>query len=175
MVDDRAKDEGSVRSPHDFLAAPLWVRHHAEDVAGMVYDAGDIVDRTVWVGVRGRLPRAVGVSKYYPASVLQFADRFGVCEVVSFPMGYWDSQYSSVFYPPREGGLGRFRANGCPFAAELECVVSGQSTWEEACLAEDLKPVAYADDDSSLFCKIHDSAHHRREPCDGAAAEVIAV
>ena len=69
MVDDRAKDEGTVCSPYDFLAAPLRVRHHAEDVACMVYDAGDIVDGTVWIGVRGRLPCAVGVSKYYSASV----------------------------------------------------------------------------------------------------------
>ena len=90
-------------------------------------------------------------------------------------MGYWDSQNLSVCDLPRERGLGRFRANGCPFAAELECVVSGQSAWEEACLAEDLEPVAYADDDSSARREIHDSAHYRRESCDGAAAEVIAV
>ena len=90
-------------------------------------------------------------------------------------MGYWDSQNLSVCDPSGERSLGRFRANGCPFTAELECVVSRQGAWEEACLAEDLKPVAYPDDDSSARREIHDSAHYWRESCDGAAAEVIAV
>src|SRR5438270_198063 len=59
--------------------------------------------------------------------------------------------------------------------AELTDVVADQRTGQEACLAEDLEPVADAPDQAPVGGEADDRVHHRAEAGDRTAAEVVAV
>jgi hypothetical protein len=60
-------------------------------------------------------------------------------------------------------------------ADELALLVADQRAGEQVGLAEDLEAVADAEDRHPLVRGVDDLGHHRREPGDGAGAEVVAV
>src|SRR5207253_5542579 len=53
--------------------------------------------------------------------------------------------------------------------------VADQRSWQEAGLAEDLEPVADAEDRRTPCCERRHLAHHRSEPGDRVATEVVPV
>src|SRR5437879_13210426 len=51
-LEQREQDQTSVFVPKQRVGAALWVGHQAEDIAGVVDDPRDVVERAVGVGLR---------------------------------------------------------------------------------------------------------------------------
>jgi hypothetical protein len=74
-----------------------------------------------------------------------------------------------------EGRRGRLDGDGHVGADELELAVGAQHAGQEPRLAEDLEPVADAEHGPSLRGEGTNGVHHRSDPGDRAAAEVVAI
>ena len=64
----RAQQHEAVGRAQQRVARPLGVRHQADDVAPLVADSGDVVDRAIWV---------VDVAQHDPVIALQLGQRPG--------------------------------------------------------------------------------------------------
>src|SRR5881296_4232857 len=91
-LEQREQDQTSVFVPKQRVGAALWVGHQAEDIAGVVDDPRDVVERAVGVGLRRDLTcfRAVTEDDLVPG--LQLGKRRLVRVVVAFTVGDWQGQ-----------------------------------------------------------------------------------
>ena len=61
------------------------------------------------------------------------------------------------------------------FAVELQIAVADERAGQQAGFGEDLEAVADAEDEAAVVGELFHRLHHRAEPRDGAAAQIIAV
>src|SRR6266849_8963948 len=80
----REQDQASVFVPQQRVSAALRVRHQTEDIAGVVDDPRDVVQRAVGVGLRRDLTCFRAVTEEDLVSGLQLGERRLVRIVVAF-------------------------------------------------------------------------------------------
>jgi hypothetical protein len=89
-------------------------------------------------------------------------------------MGNGDHQRTARYiFGDGSGGIFTFQENVLTY--ELLVLVAQQYTWQQASLAEDLKTVTHAYYTATFIGKLDHALHHRAEPGNSAAAQVIAV
>src|SRR5438309_1394739 len=174
-LDNAAEDGEAVFRAEQVLAAALGVRHHSQDIALLVDDPGDVVDRPIGIGCGIDFSIRTAVAEYDPLLVLQPDDGGGIGKVVALAVRHRNLQHLSLATLTREGRCGVLDTDESRVAAELQVLVADQRPGEEVRLAQDLKAVADADHLSPTTGELRDRGHHRREAGDGAAAQVVAV
>src|SRR5436190_15231316 len=162
----RVKDTGSILAAQDRGVAALRVRHDADHVAASVADAGDITGRAV-----GVVPH---VAPHDPVARFELRRGALVHDVAAVAMRNRDLEHVAlVVQTGKRGARGLDTHPGGP-RQKLEPRVPHQPARQEPRLAQDLKPVADAEDRPAGARVRGDGAHDRREPGDRARAKVIA-
>jgi hypothetical protein len=139
----------------------LRVRHQPHDIALLADDAGDVVLRAVEV-VAGRVAEhdLVGID---------------VAEEAAGHVLGRDRQALARVAGRRERRVGALHRDVDLAADEPQADVRQQRAGQQAGLAEDLEAVADAEHRAAVARERHDRLHDRREPGDGAGAQVVAV
>ena len=149
--------------------------HQARHVARRVADAGDVVQRAVGIGGVRHLAPGVAILPQNLVARLQRRQRGFIREIAAFPVR---DGHPQVF--PRRDLVGkrRIRRDGFEvneFAMKLQIAVADERPRQQPRLGEHLKPVAHAQHQPALAGKLLDRLHHRAEPRDRAAAQIIAI
>src|SRR5437588_2445765 len=92
-VEQREQDQSPVFVAEQRVGATFRVGHHPQDIAGVVDDPRDIVERAVGVGLRRHLAVFRAVAEDHLVPSLQSGERCLVCVVVAFTVGDRQSQH----------------------------------------------------------------------------------
>src|SRR2546427_1456858 len=111
-LEQREQDQTSVFVPKQRVGAALWVGHQAEDIAGVVDDPRDVVERAVGVGLRCDFAvfRTVTEDDLVPG--LQLGERRLVSIVVAFTVGDREGQHLAWLAASGKGGVCILGAEG---------------------------------------------------------------
>src|SRR5205814_4437842 len=153
--------------PGQRLDRVLGMRHDPDDVARLVADGRDVALRPVRV--------SVDVPGDHPAAGFQLVQCLLVGDVAALAVLDRDQQllpHGELAGPGAPDGLD---AQQLVTVAEVQVRVADQRAGQQMCLAQDLEPVADAQYRQPGRGGGHDRAHHRGEPGDRAAAQVVAV
>src|SRR5690606_23147168 len=143
------------------------VRHDPHHVAGGVADRGDVTQRTVRV--------RAGVPGHHPAGRLQLVQGRLVGHVPSLAalQRHHDLLADVVAVGPG-GAVGLDPQPQVP-VAEVEVCVAGERPGQQVRLTQDLEPVADTEYGQPGTGGGRERLHHRGEPGDGTAPQVVAV
>ena len=140
--------------------------HQTHHVAALVDDARNVMNGTV---------DGLGVAEDDLVPRLQLSVEVLVGEPAALSVLHGDDQLPAFRAPRSERRVAPLDAHANVAADELERRVPAQHSREQPGLAEDLEAVADAEHESALLREVRDRLHRRREPCDCAAAQVVAV
>ena len=175
-VDHGAEEDAAVGAAGQLgLHGVLRVRHHAEHVARLVADAGDVVERAVGVGALGPLAGGVDVAHDDLVVGLHLLEGRRVDRVVALVVLDDDAQHVALRAGAGERRVRRLHAQVDVPADELEARVPDEAAGQEAGLDQDLEAVADAHHESAVRGEVGDGLHDGAEARDGAAAQVVAV
>ena len=165
----------SVGAAEDRFAGAFGVRHQADDVPRLVADAGDVVERSVRVGGVADRAGSVAVAEHDPSGRLQLVDHVGRGEVVAFAVGDRQLQHLAARRARGERRVGLLDADADVLAVKLEVAIAQHRAGQQPGLEQDLEAVADAEHRSTPARELGHRRHDRREPRDGAGAQVVAV
>ena len=120
------------------------MRHQAQHVARAIADAGDVITRTIGIGLGRDITFTVAIPEDYPIRSLKFCESCIVTNVVSLGMSNWKSQHCLRLQFIRKWRVGTFYTNVYMFANEMKVTIAYQGAGQETRLAEYLKAVADA-------------------------------
>ncbi len=106
---------------------------------------------------------------------LDSADRLIIGDEVSLAMRDGEFDHLPGRVTSREGRLRILDPHMLHLADEAQLSVAHQNPGQKACLAQDLEPIAYTQDQSAARCVIADRPHDRRPRGDGAATQIVAI
>src|SRR5262245_35703500 len=165
-VEERGQHPAAVGIAEQRLGVPLGVGHHPQHIPRGVHDAGDV--RPAPVGI-------LEVAEGHLALTLESLQPLVVDEVVPVAVGDGDPERLAGRELGGEPAPRFLGAEHHVLADVLAVRVLEQRAGEQPRLGEDLEAVADADDRSALLRERSHLLHHRREPGDGPAAQVVAV
>ncbi len=142
--------------------------HHADDVASLVHDAGNVVDGAVGVG-------AACIAEDDPAIVFQRLEGVSVGEIVAIMVRDGAGDHIALAHVAGEerGVVLHAQANGA--ADELQPRIAHQRAGQKPGLGQDLEAVAHAKNEAPAGGVRDDCLHYRRAAGDGAASQIVAV
>src|SRR4051812_13989759 len=145
----------------------LGVRHQADDVAALVRDAGDVGCGAVRVDLE--------VAGDDPPLALERGERVAVCDVAALTVLERDDDLLPGRVPGRPRRRRVLDPQALVAADELAVVVADERPRQQVALAQNLKAVADSEHRHAGVGGRDDVLHHRREPGDRAAAQIVAV
>jgi len=151
------------------------MRHQAGDIPAVIANAGDVQHRTIRIGRFGQFPSGGAILPENLVPGLQRGQGGFIGEIAAFAVGNRNLQDLARWNPAGKGG---FQVRGLQkdlFAMELQVTVANQGAGQEAGFAQNLESVADANDQTAVGGKLLDGLHHRAEPGDGPAAQVVAI
>src|SRR5260221_1893965 len=170
----RLQDLPAIGPTEQILAAPLGVRHEPDNVAGLVRQARDVRGGSVRVRLGRRRAARVGVAEHDLPVRLHPRERELVGDPAALAMR--DRHANDLAAQARgERRAVALDAHVHPVAAELEVAVADERARQESDLAEDLEPVARAEDRHAFTGGAAQLRGDRRDRGDRARAQVIAV
>jgi hypothetical protein len=172
---DRLEDADAVGAAEERLRAAFGVRHHAEDVALAVADAGDRARGAVRVRVAGQAAFAVAVPKDHLAIAFQLVERRVVGEVVAFSMSNGCAEDLSLGQLAGERRVRLLDADHHVAAEEPQVLIAHQRAGQQSHFRQHLEAVADAEDQPARGGVAFDRLHDRRELGQRAGAQVVAV
>ena len=146
----------------------LGMRHQADDVAALVADAGDVVERAVGVVARC-------VAEDDPALGLELGEHLRRGEVAAGRVLDRDREHVAHLAGARPGRAGVDDLDVDLAAEEAEPVVGQQGAGQQTGLAEDLEAVADPEHRAARLGELLDPGHRRSESGDRADPQVVAV
>ena len=149
--------------------------HEAEDIPAVAADAGDVLERTVRVGLRRDIPRGITIADQDLVVGIELLQGLRIGKVVPLAMGDRDVQNLSLMEHGGEGSVRVLDTQVKALAAEEKSVVAHQRAGQKPRFAENLEAIADAEHQDAGISRKTDSPHDRREPGDRSAAEVIAI
>ena len=164
---DSKKPRPSRAGPGELVHRVLRVRHQAHDAARLVADAGD--------AGRGAVRDDPGVTRDHLPGLLDLGQRGGVGHVGALAAleRHDDLLPGGVAAGPRRAGVLDAQPDVAPDEAQPR--VAGERAGQQVGLAENLEPVADAEYRQARPGRGQQRGHHRGEPRDRAAAQVVAV
>ena len=167
-------DEAVCRAKRRFHGA-LRMRHHAEDVAPAIAQAGDGLARTVGIG--GGIERAVRrtVAEGNLIVAFQLGERSVVANVVAVSVRNGNAQHLAGAGGRSKGRRGGLNADVHVAADKAQAGIAHQRAGKQSRFAEDLEAIADAQDQAAGTGKSIEGPHDRRKTGDGAGAEIIAI
>ena len=139
------EDHEAVDAAEERLARALGMRHHADDVARLVAEAGDGVDRSVRIPRIVQPPVGIGVAKDHLAVRFELAQQFRRREVVALAVADRNPQHLADAGRRRERRVDLLDADVHVLAAVLQPAVAQHRAGQQPGLEQNLKPVADAE------------------------------
>src|SRR5215213_2113997 len=174
-LEDGFEETKPVGGAEQRIDRAFGVRHHAEHVAGLIYDTRDVTYRAVRIVRLFRLQLARRVAKDDLTLALQPIERSLVGTVAAVAVRDRQHDLLATFIPRGEQRLVRLHSQVDRRTDELQRRVSEQGTGKQPRLAGDLEAVAEAHHRRAALRVLHHLPHDRAEPCDRAGAEIVAV
>src|SRR5580700_4623539 len=155
------------------------MRHQAQNVALLVADTGDGMQRAVGIGLVVVFGRVLAVRFYVVKNNLAVAfecgERSRLAEIVSFVMRNGNFQYLTLLRGASEGSVGGFDAD-VHLAAEIaQALVAHHRAGKKPCFEQDLEAVADSEDQTSGTREAVHGFHYRRKSRNRPGAQVIAI
>ena len=157
------------------FAGAFGMRHQAGHVAAFVADARDVLQRAVGIRGVGQVSGRVAVLPQDLVVGLEFRERGFVGKIAAFAVRDGHAQNFPRRNLARERRIVRGGLEENIFAMELQIAVANERAGQQAGFGEDLKAVADAEDQAAVVGELFHGLHHRAEPRDRAAAQIIAV
>ena len=151
------------------------MRHQTQDVAFVVENTGDVVQRPIRVGAVTAASVGVDVAKGDAVFVPQALKRVFVSEEVAIVVADRDSDNGVLAIGAGEDGVGGLDLQIHVPTDELEPCVPHKDTQQEPAFGQYLEAVANAQNRHALIGARFDLAHHWRQRCQRTGAQVIAV
>ncbi len=129
------------------------MRHQTENISFAVADAGDVFDRAIGIRTQNDPPLTVRIAQNHLLVGVQFAQRFRVGEEAAFPVRYRQAEKRPFWAAVGERRIVHFHSGDNHVAHEAQRAIADQCPWQQAGLAQNLKPVA---------CAEHEFARARR-------------
>ena len=175
-ANDRLEQHEPVAAAEDGLTGPLGVRHHADDVAALAADAGDVAGRAVRIRRAGRrAARGIDIPEDHAPLPFQPIEQIVGREVVALAVIDGDAQHLALPAGAGERRVGLLDPDADVLADELQAAVAQHRAGEQARFEQDLEAVADAEHRTTGIGEGLHRIHHRREPRDGAGAQVVTV
>src|SRR3990172_5727490 len=172
---DRRKHEAAILRAEDGLCGPLGVRHQSKDIAPLIADAGDMIERAVGVRLFRRVASLVAIAKDNLVVVDQPLEGLPVDVVPPFAVRDRHSHHLPALHPPSEWGVLALHPYMDPLAAIVQTVVPQERAWEQPGLRQDLKPVAAPEHEAALLGEPRHLSHDGRKSRNCAGPEVVAM
>ncbi len=153
----------------------LRVRHHAKHRAPFVENAGNVLERSIRIGVVGRFAVVVAVAKGNAAVAFKRVQGFIVGVVVAVVVGDGNSDDLTGGIPVREWAVRLIDTQMHVPADKFEIAVADQCAGQQAAFGQHLKSVADPEDMNARGGFLLDVGDDRRIRRHGAAAQVIAI
>ena len=151
------------------------MRHQAGHVALFIADAGDVLQRAVGICGVGQVAVGVAVLPQDLIVSLELRERFFVGKIAAFTVGDWHAKNFSRRNLAGERRIVRGGLEENVFAVELQVAIADERAGQQARFGENLKAVADAENEAAVVGELFHGLHHGAEPCNRAAAQVIAV
>src|SRR5579859_1855166 len=143
-------DKPPIMAAQDILTRAVRMGHEAENVPFFVADASDVFKGTIGIGFGCGFSLFITVFHDNLFAVFQLFQAIRVDEVISLPMGNGDLEDLALLAGIRERRVGLLHPDMDIAADELEAFVPQKRSRKQACLTENLEPVADADDQAAL-------------------------
>ena len=153
----------------------LRVRHQPDHVAGRVAHARDVIGGTVWVVRIGQHPGLVAIAEHDEPVALDPFELFGRGHPLPLAVLDRDLDGFAGNEALRQARLARFDAQPYVLAHEPQRRIADQRARQQACLAQDLEPIADAEDGAALLGERADLLQDGCACGDRAATQVVAV
>src|SRR5690349_15244467 len=125
------ENQTPIRTAENFFARTFWMWHQADDVAGFVANAGDIIEGAVRVGSFGWLALVVYITPKNLVVRLQLRQRLFVGEITTLAVRDGDAQKFAGWNLIREWRVRCLGAYENVFAAELQGAIANQCAGEQ--------------------------------------------
>src|SRR5258708_24554384 len=175
MARDGAEQLESVSAAKLGFRASLGVGHHAEHVAALVDDSGDVVQRAVRVGAGHYASTRIAVTKNHLTVLLEARQHGRLGEVAALTVPDRHSNDLAFRTLGRERDVRSLDHEVGPFAAILERSIADQCPGQDPGLAKNLEAVADAPHEPAPIRELSDLLHDRGKACHRAGAAVVAV
>ncbi len=151
------------------------MRHQAKDVFLFGINAGDVVARTIGIGLAAERSRLVAITERDEPFAFELFDGRVVGFVIAFAVSDRDFDHLIFGVMACKSRVVSFDAQMLHLANKAEIGVSHEDAWQQSAFAKDLKPVADAKHQTAARGMSPHGVHDRRAPCYGAAAQIVAV
>ena len=171
----RFQDDEPIGAAQRRFARALRVRHHADDIALLVAQRGDLVERSVGVPLvtDAALGRAVA-EDHLPVRFDPF-EHLGRRKVVALAVSDRNAEDLTDLPFEAERCIRLLDPHVDMLAAVLELAVSQHRARQQPRLEQHLKAIADAQHRSAALGKLPDRRHDRRETRHRAGAQVVAM
>jgi hypothetical protein len=142
------------------------VGHHAEHIARVVEDAGDVAGRSV---------DAFRIAQRDAAFAFQPVERGVVGAIIAVMMGDGEGDAFARLIAAGEGALRIFDRQRDVAADEMAARVAQQRAGQKAAFGQHLKAVADAQHKCATVGCLRHRLHHRRARGHGARAQIVAI
>lgn len=150
---------------HQSVAGAFRVRHHAEYIALLIENTGNVTQRAI---------RVVEIAERHPVFAFQAVQRRFIREITTLAVGYGDTNYVALAEAPSKRRIRRFDLQANVPANELQACIAKKSAGKNAGFDENLKPVADAKHVAAARGELLYGVHDGREARDRAATQVVA-
>src|SRR6266511_338690 len=163
----RKEDAGTVLTAQQLRVAALRMRHDPHHIAAGVAYAGDLVHRPVRV--------VSDVAQHNQAVGLELGRGLRISDVAAIAVRDRQRQLLATLVTPCERRVCRLDTDLYRPRQKLEPGIAHQRAGQEARLAQNLEPIADAEDGTARARVRGDRAQHRRKPGDGPGAKIITI
>ena len=155
------RSDQAVGAADSQLAGALGMRHQSDDVAVLAAESGDVVDRSVRVGLRGDSAFGRRIAEDDLTILLEPLDDVGLGVVVPFAVRDWNPQQLSRTTGRRERRVRLFHLDDDVLALELHAAVAEHRTRQQTRFEQHLEAVADAEDGAAGVGKAFHLGHDR--------------
>lgn len=173
MASKRLKKPKPIVVAEDGFARAFGVWHQSEHIAAFVVDAGDVVDRAVWVVGDRTLATGVAVAKRDLSALLELRELSFVALIAAVSVCDGQAKHrSSGKRSERAFGLASDKHIS---AFEPQVRVACERSGQKAKLGEDLKAVADPEHGAALLGECAECPDDGAEPGDRPWSQIVAV
>ena len=151
------------------------MRHHSQNVAAFIADAGNIIERSVRIRFSGYGSFWRCVAEDDTVLALQRLQRLRIAIIIPFHVADGNPQDFTVLAGVGEWCVGVFHAQVDKFTDVLQSRVAHERAGKQAGFAENLEAIADADNQSASNGKFSDLLHDGRKLGDGARTQIVTI
>src|SRR6266568_2280545 len=145
----RLENSNAIGAPERGFTRPLGMRHHSENIASRTADTGNIVQRSIRIGLGGDLAGFITVAKDNAIIPAEFGKRSTIAKIVAFHVADRNAQHVTFAGCIRVRRVSVFHADVDRFAYVLKPSVTHKRPGKQTGLAQNLESITNSQDHAS--------------------------